>query len=325
MERWHTWKEATRRALYGAEGFYRRPEGPAGHFRTSVHASPLFARALADLAAAAELTSVVDVGAGRGELLVALCRIAPHLELFGVDVADRPEALPPSIGWGTEIPAGAGALLVANEWLDNVPADVAEVDEHGVPRVVEVDARTGRERLAEATRDEDARWLDRWWPLLGAEPGTRAEIGTTRDAAWARAIERLGHGVAVAIDYGHTGDARPPYGSLAGYRQGRQVPPVPDGTCDVTCHVAMDAVAAAGTAAGAGATLLTTQRRALRALGVNGHRPPYELARTDPTGYLAGLRDAGEAGELIAPSGLGAFHWLIQGVGRDLPTVLRHR
>src|SRR4051794_25102304 len=164
MERWLTWKEATRRALYGAEGFYRGPEGPAGHFRTSVHASPLFARALADLAAAAGLTAVVDMGAGRGELLIALRRIAPHLRLSGVDVADRPEALPPSIGWDTEIPAGGDALLVANEWLDNVPADVAEVDEHGVPRLVEVDARTGRERLTEAIRDEDARWLDRWWP-----------------------------------------------------------------------------------------------------------------------------------------------------------------
>jgi hypothetical protein len=58
-------------------------------------------------------------------------------------------------------------------------------------------------------------------------------------------------------------------------------------------------------------------------LGVNGRRPAYELARTDPTGYLAGLRDAGEAGELISPSGLGAFSWLIQGVGMEVPGVLR--
>lgn len=263
------------------------------------------------------------MGAGRGELLVALRRIAPHLELIGVDVADRPEALPPSIAWGPEVPEGGDALLVANEWLDNVPADVAQVDEHGVPRLVEVDVRTGREELGAAVHGDDARWLDRWWPLLGAEPGARAEIGTTRDAAWARAIERLGRGVAVAIDYGHLGGERPPYGSLTGYRQGRQVPPVPDGTCDVTCHVAMDAVAAAGEAAGARGTVLTTQRRALRALGVDGRRPPYELARTDPARYLAGLRDAGEAGELTASGGLGDFHWLAQGVGMDVPIALR--
>ena len=39
-----TWKQAWDAALYGADGFFRR-ESPAAHFRTSVHASPLFAAA----------------------------------------------------------------------------------------------------------------------------------------------------------------------------------------------------------------------------------------------------------------------------------------
>ena len=42
------WKNAWDEALYGAGGFFRR-EAPAAHFRTSVHASPLFARALVRL------------------------------------------------------------------------------------------------------------------------------------------------------------------------------------------------------------------------------------------------------------------------------------
>ncbi|MBI0380394.1 hypothetical protein JBE27_30050, partial [Streptomyces albiflaviniger] len=46
---WSGWRTAAERALYGAGGFFRRPEGPGGHFRTSVHASPLFARAVAEL------------------------------------------------------------------------------------------------------------------------------------------------------------------------------------------------------------------------------------------------------------------------------------
>lgn len=46
---WRGWREATETALYGPGGFYRRTEGPAGHFRTSVHASPLFAGAVARL------------------------------------------------------------------------------------------------------------------------------------------------------------------------------------------------------------------------------------------------------------------------------------
>ncbi|MDI2128005.1 SAM-dependent methyltransferase [Yinghuangia seranimata] len=325
MNTWSTWRDATHRALYGAGGFYLRPEGPAGHFRTSVHASPLFAVALARLARAAGLRRVVDVGAGRGELLVALRRHDPALALHGVDVAARPEALPPSIGWGTEVPEDEPALLVANEWLDNVPVDVAEVDGHGVARVVEVESGTGRERLGAEVVGPDAAWLDRWWPVKGAEPGTRAEIGAPRDDAWATALGRLtasGGGLAVAIDYGHDRTTRPTHGSLAGYRQGRVVEPVPDGTCDVTCHVAVDAVAAAGEAAGAAGTVHLSQRTALHALGVQGGRPPYELARTNPRAYLAALRDAGEAGELTARGGLGDFRWVVQGVGTDVPRVL---
>ena len=38
---WCRWQQAAETALYGEEGFYRRPEGPAGHFRTSVHALSL--------------------------------------------------------------------------------------------------------------------------------------------------------------------------------------------------------------------------------------------------------------------------------------------
>jgi SAM-dependent MidA family methyltransferase len=324
MNTWSTWRDATHRALYGTGGFYLRPEGPAGHFRTSVHASPLFAAALARLARAAGLGTVVDVGAGRGELLVALLRIDPGLSLHGVDVAARPEALPPSIGWSASVPPGVSALLVANEWLDNVPVDVAEVDARGVARIVEVETRTGRERTGAEVGGADAAWLDRWWPLRGAAPGMRAEIGAPRDDAWASAVRTLGSGLAVAIDYGHERSTRPPFGTLAGYRQGRAVPPLPDGTCDVTSHVAVDSLAEAGEATGSvtGSAQLT-QRTALHALGVRGTRPPYELARTDPRGYLAALRDAGEAGELTASGGLGDFRWLVQGVGVPIPDVLR--
>ncbi|MCF2529328.1 SAM-dependent methyltransferase [Yinghuangia soli] len=322
MNTWSSWRDATHRALYGTGGFYLRPEGPAGHFRTSVHASPLFAGALARLARAAGLRTVVDMGAGRGELLVALRRADPALELHGVDVAARPEALPPSIGWSAEIPAGRAALLVANEWLDNVPVDVVEVDADGVTRIVEVESGTGRERLGPEASGADAAWLDRWWPVKGAEPGTRAEIGAPRDAAWAAAVESLDGGLAVAIDYGHERATRPPQGTLTGYRQGRMVAPVPDGTCDVTSHVAVDAIAAAAEAAGAAGTLHLTQRQALHALGVRGTRPPYELARSDPRGYLSALRDAGEAGELTARGGLGDFRWLVQGAGTPVPTPL---
>ena len=47
------------------------------------------------------------------------------------------------------------------------------------------------------------------------------------------------------MDYGHLAAARPPAGTLAAHRAGRLVPPVPDGSCDLTADVAWDSLAAA--------------------------------------------------------------------------------
>lgn len=315
------WREATERALYGEGGFFRRTTGPGAHFRTSVHASPLFARAVLTLARAADLDTVVDVGAGHGELLVALHDLDPSLRLVAVEVADRPAGLPPAVEWARAVPRGTTALLMANEWLDNVPVDVVERTEDGV-RLVLVDEGTGEESLGEEPSAADRAWLDRWWPLGEGDEGDRAEVGRPRDEAWAAAVSSLERGVAVAVDYAHSLGDRPPAGTLTGYRDGRQVLPVPDGSCDVTSHVALDACAQAGRAAGATATLLTTQRQALLALGVDGGLPPRALASADPPAYLAALSRAGAAAELTDPAGLGGFGWLVQTVGMPLPGEL---
>ncbi|HTL24302.1 MAG TPA: hypothetical protein VL281_09760, partial [Mycobacteriales bacterium] len=95
--------------------------------------------------------------------------------------------------------------------------------------------------------------------------------------------------------YGHVlGDRRP---TLTGYRSGRQVPPVPDGSCDLTAHVALDAVAAAT------GSVLVRQREALQALGVSAALPGE------------GLVAASQARELLDPDGLGGFGWLLRPVG----------
>jgi SAM-dependent MidA family methyltransferase len=96
---------------------------------------------------------------------------------------------------------------------------------------------------------------------------------------------------------------------------------VPDGSCDLTSHVALDASAAAGRDAGATTTVLTTQRTALHALGVRRSVPDHGLATSDPAAYLQGLSAAGEAAELTDPAGLGGFGWLIQTVGVELPVA----
>jgi SAM-dependent MidA family methyltransferase len=313
MAIWRTWREAMSSALYGPDGFFRT-QAPADHFRTSVHVSPVYAEALLTLARRHGLDSVVDVGAGRGELLTTLLQLDPELELYGVEVAERPSSLPAAVTWVGRLPEVSGALVVANEWLDNVPLDVAEVDADGVARLVLVDVTSadGEERLGDPVSGADEAWLRRWWPLDDAPPGSRAEIGRPRDEAWAEAVRRVREGVLVAVDYGHLAGDRPYGGSLTGYRGGQVVDPVPDGSRDVTAHVAIDAVAAAGEAEGATRTTLARQGDALRSLGLDPRRPPLAMARTDPAGYLAALARASEQSELVAPGGLGDFRWLQQ-------------
>ncbi|WP_445402081.1 SAM-dependent methyltransferase [Streptomyces sp. LE64] len=325
------WRAATEEALYGPRGFYRRPEGPAGHFRTSVHASPLFAGAVAGLLCRVDEAlghppelAFVDLGAGRGELVAGVLaalpgEVAGRTRAVAVERADRPDGLDHRIEWRTEPPPARRGLLFANEWLDNVPLDVAATDRDGVVRQVLV-APDGTESLGRplaAAAPADAAWAHRWWPLpTGPDgrpaPGLRIEIGRPRDTAWAAAAATLAAGLAVAVDYAHPRTARPPYGTLTGFRAGREVPPVPDGSCDVTAHVALDACALPG-------GRLLAQRAALHALGVSGRRPPIALATGDPAGYLRALARAGEAAELTAPGGLGDFTWLLQPVGIDDP------
>jgi len=302
-------------ALYGAGGFYTRPgPGPAAHFRTSAHASPQFAEAMLRLLARVDQAlgkpdplDLVDVGAGRGELLSALVAAAPPV--LAARLRPTPVELAP--GWRATIPAGVNGLLLATEWLDNIPVDVAEVDSGGTVRYVLVDPATGAESLGDPVAGADAEWLARWWPL--SAPGTRAEIGRTRDQAWAGAVRAVTRGLALAVDYGHLAAQRPPLGTLTGFRDGREVPPVPDGSCDLTAHVAWDPLLTPD-------SVLIRQAEALRRLDLSGTRPPLALATSDPGGYLRELAAASAAAELTDPAGLGAHHWLLHPL--NIPPIL---
>ncbi|MFI6065995.1 SAM-dependent methyltransferase [Micromonospora sp. NPDC051227] len=424
------WRDAMASALYGPGGFFVAGTGPADHFRTSVHASPAFATALLRLVTEVDAAlghpsrlDVVDVGAGRGELLRALRAsvegavgvsgeptrsgrsglippragspetltpttsvrslrnepssgtvrpsLAERVRFTAVEYADRPENLPEEINWTPEIPDQINGVLIATEWLDNVPLDLAVHTEDGW-RYVLVDPGSGAETLGELVSPADLDWLTKWWPSPQASPSTdsgptpvvtwtdatsgsesgfraarpaegssltarsqpgcpetphsnhRAEIGRTRDEAWTHAVRKISRGLAVAVDYGHLKKDRPVDGTLTGYRGGRQVPPVPDGSSDVTAHVAMDSVASAGAAVARCAYSLVLQREALRALGADGGRPPLSLAGTDPVGYLRALAAASAVAELTDPAGLGGHWWLRQPVGIPLgPAVAR--
>jgi SAM-dependent MidA family methyltransferase len=245
--------------------------------------------------------------------------IAARIAACAVEVAPRPAGLDPRIRWERVPPASISGLVIASEWLDNVPLDVVELTAAG-PAVVQVDPATGAERPHGQPSPADLAWIRDWWPLRAC--GERAEVGRTRCTAWAGVIRRIDRGVAVAADYGHLKAARPGCGTLTGYLEGRAVPAVPDGSRDITAHVALDACAAAGKAAGAGETVLTTQRAALRELGLDARRPALGLAASDPAGYALALCRASQDAELVDAAGLGGFGWLAQAVGTRLPVSL---
>jgi SAM-dependent MidA family methyltransferase len=308
------WEQAWQDALYGTRGFYRAAAGPAAHFTTATHGAmgALLAEALVRLARENGLTHVVDVGAGRGELLAHLYAAEPTLRLTGLDVVARPDTLPPSISWlrspgGAALPAEldhlAHALVVAHEWLDVVPCPIAEVDSAGVLRHRLVDT-SGIESWGEPVAGDQLAWCRTHWPAT--DPGQRVEIGESRSLAWAELLTRVASGLVIAVDYGHRSGDRPHGGTLTAYRAGRRLHPAPDGTRDLTAHVAMDTL---------DHDELIDQRTALRGLGIEGAVPDHALARRDPHSYLRALERAGAAAALRAHGGFGDFLWALKRVG----------
>jgi len=320
------WRAAWHRALYAAElGFYVTRGGPAAHFTTAAHGVAgrvlaegflrLWQREQGPRAPAV----VVDVGAGRGELLGHLVSLVEStVRLVGVDVVERPPGLDARIEW-VRSPGGAGlpvalaglddALVVSNEWLDVVPCTIAQAAAGGLLREVLVDPETGEELLGEALGEAEREWVRRHWP--DPSPGDRVEVGLARDEAWSDLVSRVASGLVVAVDYGHLRESRPSGGTLAGYRSGTLVPAVPDGSCDITAHVAVDSL---------DSDRISTQRELLRDLGLRGVAPAHELAKADPLGYLRALERAGAEAELIRRGGFGDFWWVVKRVSaHDVP------
>lgn len=249
-----SWRHAWQAAALGEFGFYRQADcRPADHFRTSAHIGGPFAAAIFDrlrgvderLAHPSTLT-VVDVGAGGGELLNALAGLiaasdpglAGRVELIGVDLRDRPEHLRSDIGWikglaPVCVPADITGMIVATELLDDIPIDIAELDATGDWRYLRLDS-AGVTSLGEVLTSNDQKWVDAFAGRseLSAGTGTRVEIGITRDTIGYDLTSRLVDGDALFIDYvSGTGS------SLRAFRHGHEVAPVTDGSMNITAAV----------------------------------------------------------------------------------------
>ncbi|CUR54439.1 conserved hypothetical protein [metagenome] len=224
------WKQAWDAALYGASGYLR--------------SYPMTASV-----DAATLEPLIDSLAPPGTelaLLGSAGALAPDLSALGRVVR-------------FDVPEGYDGLVVALDWLSHVPTHVVQMDPEGYPRLVHVSPRTGHETLGARLNETSVpqsigRWLEQWWPVVDFGPGARAEVGTSRDTAWAGVTSRLApRGRAVAIDAGHSLGQRPRSGSL----RSSDGPAIPDGSRDLTAAVALDAVAAATSGRSGAAAQLT--------------------------------------------------------------------
>lgn len=326
------WHEAWAHAQVNE--FYRR-NSPTDHFDTAIAHADRIAAALmkmlrettARMPGSAGIT-VVDLGADSGQLLRQMYRInaadehpIDHVRWVGIDLRPRPFDLPAHIEWWTGIapdvlrlkaPEGICGMVIAHEWLDDVPCPIVQRDDADVVREVWVDSVTGVESLGPKL-DEDSpqmQWLHQWWwPVRH-----RGEIGLSRDVAWAAVCASLNVGTAVAIDYAHTraqrcaGDFDD--GTLVAYRDGIVVSPVPDGSANITARVALDSCAAA-----ASPSQLMQQRCVL-------DEPRWPLphqAQLDPHRYAADFQRATAALTLRQRSGRGDFWWLRHDVGLRRP------
>lgn len=301
-------------AWFQANGTFYASNQSENHFATSIDVDGQVANALANLIAQQhELHRdrdflVIDVGSGSGRLLEQLRKqVDDEVHLLGVDIRERPPGLSHDIQWRqltivennsdvTGASRDLAGVVIAHEFLDDIPCEVFELDEDTSPRLVLVDPATGAEDLGPRLDDPAAAtllgsiepaevraWLDTWW--TATRPGARREVGITRQRVWSALNRSVEVGCAVAIDYAHTYVDRISGvwdgGTLKGFSAGRPQRAVPDGSVNITAHVALDALASPN-------ARLTTQDQILR-------KPTL-------TSW---------------PSGLGSYTWLVEPIGES--------
>jgi SAM-dependent MidA family methyltransferase len=314
--------EFQRIALYGAEGFYNRPDGGrAGRrgaaFITSPEVGPLFGAVLARYLDATwealdrpDAFTVVDAGAGPGTLARAFLAARPAcldaVRYVAVELSAAQRALHPAgVESRADMPEGPfDGVIVANEVLDNLPFRMCVFD--GAWReafVVTSDGAFGEVLSAP---------LDPVPAVLPPAPahGSRAPL---QDAAvtWvADARSRLRRGRLLVIDY-----AQPDTASLAGQpwrdwlrtyrdqRRGDHYLAAP-GSQDITAELAIDQFPPPD--------FMTTQAQFLRRWGIEelvaeGETEWAATAAAPDLQSMAMRSRAVEAAALLDPAGLGAF------------------
>ena len=315
-------------ALYGPGGFYRRPPvGEAGHFVTSPHVHPVFARMLSralremwDLLGRPSPFRVVEVGAGDGTLARDLQDLlaGTGCEYVAVDrstgAREKLRDLPVTVAASLEaLEHGHTGCVLANELLDNLPFRWLRGTPRG-PVEVRVGLEGDRFIPVEVTWDRSLEW-DEEIVLPALEPGREAVVPVGALHFLDRLAQFLGSGYALLIDY-PAGDAS---GPVHGYRRHRVVEDVigSPGSTDITSGVDMDAVARRAELLGMRSHLPVTQRSALLSLGLaewleeeRRRQAAFQDARAGREAVLA-WSGRSQASLLVDPRGLGRIRWLV--------------
>ncbi|MFT7599133.1 MAG: SAM-dependent MidA family methyltransferase [Acidimicrobiales bacterium] len=294
-------------------GFYSSGVGRAGRrtgdFITSPEVGPLFGAVLAnaidqwwDDLGRPDPFPVVDVGSGPGTLLRALEFASPRCavawELRSVDLAPGTTAQHSS-----ELGQLDGAVVIANELLDNLPFRVVERTAEGWS---EVYVEAGAEVLLPLDIAPFGT------ETIELEAGQRAPL-LEQAQRWVESVRSAGAAHLLAFDYGAstTAELASRGGWLRTYRQHERGDDPYDqpGERDITTDIAIDQLP--------GPSGLETQAAFLRTWGIDelveeGRRVWKKNAAAPNVAALRMRSRVTEAEALLDPAGLGswlAVHW----------------
>ncbi len=226
-------------ALYHPEfGYYRRlrdPFGIHGDFYTAEQLQPVFGiviaeqiRRLRDRMGAPKDFTVVELGAGRGEMAAAL----GEFSYVPVDLGGR-------------IPDGVRGVVFSNEFFDALPVHAAVI-RGGATRELRVGMEGDRFAWIEAgpAPEEVECYRKRY---LGALSDGQIFEAALESLAWLERIAAaLAEGFVIMIDYGYTAAEllRFPGGTLMSYRRHQALEDVlkDPGEQDITAHVCFSAL-----------------------------------------------------------------------------------
>lgn len=319
-------------ALYAPGlGYYSagaRKLGRDGDFVTAPEISPVFGRTLArqlQQALAAGFEQVLEVGAGSGALAAT---ILEELERLGTlprtylilelsadlrersrdTLAARVPHLLERVAWLASLPPVFSGVILGNEVLDAMPADVVRV-RGGAVEEAGVTAAQGRLGWSYRPAPPD---LARTALALHLPDGYRTELQRAA-CGFVRSIgDILERGIALFIDYGFP--AREYYhpqrsdGTLmCHYRHhAHQDPFFLPGLQDITTHIDFSAIARAASEAGLDLMGYTSQAQFLINCGIT-----EVLARTPPDKAAAFLPLAAQVNRLTSPAEMGELFKVI--------------